>query len=51
MLDADHAKLTQTGRQIVDTGRAILSAHFLSQIRKPQPIASMQRSGIEGAPA
>jgi hypothetical protein len=37
------------GHQITDAGRAILSAHELSHIRKPQPAASMQRSGIEGA--
>ena len=39
------------GHQITDAGTAILSAHELSQIRKPTPVASMQRSGIEGAPA
>ena len=40
------------GEQLTDQGRAILSAHRLAQIPKPQratpPVASMQRSGIEG---
>ena len=41
------------GQQLTDQGRAILSAHRLAQIPKSQPatppVASMQRSGIEGA--
>ena len=41
------------GQHLTDQGRAILSAHRLAQIPKSQPatppVASMQRSGIEGA--
>lgn len=46
---ARNARKEIIGLQITDTGRAILSAHELSQIRKPTPVASMQRSGVEGA--